>query len=105
MYRKMDSIQQRAQQIAQIAFQLDVLERIVEGPYAAGAEPTAADAALFPTVVFMDFMLPTYFGWKDLFQDRPNLRRWWQAIKADPDAVKVRAVTGRRCAASGSMGM
>ena len=34
----------------------------MQGPFVAGSEITAADAALFPTFVFFDFILPTYFG-------------------------------------------
>lgn len=35
MYKKMDA-EQRALQLAKLAFQLDVLEGIVEGPFVAG---------------------------------------------------------------------
>lgn len=44
---------ERAKGIAQIAFQLDVLEGICAGPYLAGDVITSADSALFPTVVFL----------------------------------------------------
>lgn len=36
----------------------------------AGSSITAADGALFPTAVFLDFILPTYFGWKGLWETR-----------------------------------
>lgn len=52
MYRAMD-VSERARQIKQIAFQLDVLESICAGPYLAGDQITTADSAVFPTVVFM----------------------------------------------------
>ncbi|KXZ55975.1 hypothetical protein GPECTOR_2g1527 [Gonium pectorale] len=89
MYRTMDSAETRAKQIEQIAFQLDVLEGIVQGPYVAGSEVTAADAALFPTFVFFEFILPTYFGWADVFAGRPKLGAWWAAMKADPVAAQI----------------
>lgn len=46
--------------------------RVIEGraraaPYLAGSEPTAADAALFPTAVFLNFILPRHFGWASAF--------------------------------------
>ncbi len=49
MYKKMDAAQ-RAEQLSQLAYQLDVLEGIMDpvGPYAAGAQLTTADSALFP---------------------------------------------------------
>ncbi|GIL70070.1 hypothetical protein Vretimale_3346 [Volvox reticuliferus] len=89
MYRSMDSAETRAKQIEQIAYQLNVLEGIVEGPYVAGSQVTSADAALFPTFVFFEFMLPTYFGWKDVFAGRPKLAAWWNNMKADPVAAKI----------------
>lgn len=52
MYRAMEPAE-RAKGIAQIAFQLDVLEGICAGPYLAGDVITSADSALFPTVVFL----------------------------------------------------
>ncbi|GLC43872.1 hypothetical protein PLESTF_001405100 [Pleodorina starrii] len=89
MYRSMDCVETRAAQIGQIAFQLDVLEGLVRGPYAAGSQVTAADAALFPTFVFFEFMLPAYFGWSDVFAGRPKLAAWWAHMKQDPVAAKI----------------
>ncbi|PNW74809.1 hypothetical protein CHLRE_12g508850v5 [Chlamydomonas reinhardtii] len=89
MYRTMDSVETRAKQIEQIAFQLNVLEGIVQGPFVAGSEITAADAALFPTFVFFDFILPTYFGWKDVFAGKPKLKSWWENMKKDAEGAKI----------------
>lgn len=88
MYKKMDA-QQRLQQLAQIAFQLDVLENLVEGPFVTGSEVSYADAALFPTFVFFNWMLPSKFGWSGVFIGRPKLEAWWNAISADADAQRV----------------
>ncbi|EFJ50701.1 hypothetical protein VOLCADRAFT_88491 [Volvox carteri f. nagariensis] len=59
------------------------------GPYVAGDQVTAADAALFPTFVFFEFILPTYFGWGDVFAGRPKLAAWWARMKEDPVAAKI----------------
>lgn len=42
MYRAMPSVEQRAKDLAQLAFQLDVLEGTIAGPYATGPEITSA---------------------------------------------------------------
>ncbi|KAI8466013.1 MAG: glutathione S-transferase [Monoraphidium minutum] len=88
MYRAMDA-SDRARQIKQIAFQLDVLEGLCAGPYLAGASITSADSALFPTVVFMRQMLPDVFGWRDVFAGRPKLAAWWAALQEDPHSARV----------------
>ncbi|GFR46432.1 hypothetical protein Agub_g8006 [Astrephomene gubernaculifera] len=89
MYRRMERPEERAAQIGQIAFQLGVLEGVVQGPYIAGADPTSADAALFPTFVFLTFMLPRYFGWRDVFAGKPRLAAWWRTMQADPAAAQI----------------
>ena len=45
MYRKMDA-QERLAQLQQIAFQLDVLEGVVAGPFVAGARSLAGNLIL-----------------------------------------------------------
>ena len=49
--------------------------QIFIGPFLVGDEITAADAALFPTMVFCDLILPKYFGWKGLWDTRYVERR------------------------------
>ncbi|KAG2500784.1 hypothetical protein HYH03_001546 [Edaphochlamys debaryana] len=90
MYKPM-GIEDRAKGIAALAFQMDVLEGICKGPFMAGSEVTSADAALFPSFVFIEFILPKFFGWKDVFAGRPKLAAWWAAMKADPVAAGVMA--------------
>ena len=67
---------------------LDV-ERYVDGggPYLVGGEPTHADAALFPTLVFADFMLPQ-FGRK--LELGPETRKWFDYMCGGDDAVGAR---------------
>lgn len=58
---------------------------------AAGDEITAGDSALFPTFVFATYILPRYFGWRDVFAGRPNLAGWWANIQQDQHAQRVSA--------------
>ena len=88
MYKEME-VAQRAKAIERLAFQLDVLNRLVKGPYVSGPPLGLADAALFPTLAFCRFILPQYFGWEDLFAHRQQLGQYWAAIEADPAGAKV----------------
>ena len=97
MYRGPMDIADRADKIAEIAKQLDVLEGILEvraAPFVAGDAPTFADAALFPTFVFMEFILPRHFGWADVFAGRPKLKAWWAAMCADTQCARVKDEVG-----------
>ena len=88
MYKDME-IAQRAKNIERIAFQLDVLNKLVKGPYVSGEQMGLADAALFPTLTFVRFILPQFFGWKDIFEQRKALGQYWATIEADPAGAKV----------------
>ncbi|KAK3289592.1 hypothetical protein CYMTET_2986 [Cymbomonas tetramitiformis] len=89
MYKSMD-IEERAAKIAELAKQLDVLEGIVEGsPYIVGDTPSLADAALFPTFVFFTYILPSQFGWTDVFASRPKLKAWWEHMCKDDCGKRV----------------
>lgn len=50
----------RREALAALRQQLGILEDMVdpEGPYLAGPAPTLADCAIFPTAVFIKYMLP-----------------------------------------------
>ena len=68
MYRGPMDRATRATQLAEIARQLRILDEICgreDGDYVAGETKSAADAALFPTLIFCDFLLPKYFGWSE----------------------------------------
>lgn len=55
----------RAQQVQQLAFQLDVLEDIAAaggGPFVAGEDISYGDGALAPSFVFFTEILPKHFG-------------------------------------------
>jgi len=56
-----------------------------EGPYLCGAEPTQADCAVYPTLLFAEYMLPK-FG--ETFELEPKLARWWQFMNAEDDVAK-----------------
>jgi len=91
MYRGPMDIKERADGIAAIAKQLTVLEDICEaGPYFVGDKPSSADAALFPTFIFMTYILPSKFGWEDVFTGKPKLKAWYENMKqADAAGARV----------------
>ena len=87
MYRGPMDREPRATQIEELKRQLKVLDEIagrVKGRYVCGQTKSSADAAIFPTLIFCDFLLPKYFGWKEAFG--PNLRRMYDAMMEDVDA-------------------
>ena len=49
----------------------------------------------FPTIIFMEFMLPRVFDWPDLFNEPHDefsaLRAWFTAMKARPEFASVHA--------------
>lgn len=57
-------------------------------------ELSLADFTWFPTIIFMEFMLPRVFDWPDVFNDGdefPALRAWFVAMKARPEFASVHA--------------
>eukprot|EP00242_Pyramimonas_sp_CCMP2087_P014111 CAMPEP_0198211934 /NCGR_PEP_ID=MMETSP1445-20131203/25428_1 /TAXON_ID=36898 /ORGANISM="Pyramimonas sp., Strain CCMP2087" /LENGTH=312 /DNA_ID=CAMNT_0043886295 /DNA_START=55 /DNA_END=990 /DNA_ORIENTATION=+ len=90
MYRGPMPLKDRAEGIKAISQQLQILEDICEaGPYFVGDQPSTADAALFPTFVFMAFILPCKFGWDDVFAGKPKLKAWYQHMKVDGCGARV----------------
>lgn len=93
MYKAGIAAEERAKQIGELAKQLDILEGIADdqGPFICGPEPTFADAAFLPTIEgFCHYILPSIFGWDDIYQNRPRLQRAAKALAADPCALRVR---------------
>ena len=91
MYRGPMAADVRAAQISDIDRYLDIMEKTTqefEGPYLCGAEPCTADAALFPTFVFMTHLLPKYFGWENVFDGRPSLERWYKFMVTEDESAK-----------------
>lgn len=82
----------RGRALDEFVLQLDILETLIDddnpGPYLLGPEPTHADVALFPTLVFAERMLPKF---DKPFQLGPKLAAWWKYMTsgADPVAAKV----------------
>ncbi|WPT18001.1 Glutathione S-transferase F14 [Picochlorum sp. SENEW3] len=90
LYKPMDSAEERAEGIAQIAMQLDTIERYCTGPFICGSEMSYADTAIMPTFVFLNYILPRFFGWKDgIFLGRPKLGTWWDCMNKDDDTARV----------------
>lgn len=77
----------RAAKLAEIWKQLTWLEGQVKGPYMAGERVTHADMTWFPTVVFMEFMLPRVFSWPAVFHETehfPKLTAWFAKCSESP---------------------
>eukprot|EP00638_Chattonella_subsalsa_P000110 CAMPEP_0117754686 /NCGR_PEP_ID=MMETSP0947-20121206/12968_1 /TAXON_ID=44440 /ORGANISM="Chattonella subsalsa, Strain CCMP2191" /LENGTH=373 /DNA_ID=CAMNT_0005573805 /DNA_START=141 /DNA_END=1262 /DNA_ORIENTATION=- len=81
----------RSDALAELKKQLTVLESMVseEGPYLCGEELSLADATIFPTAVFMVFMLPKFdFAPTDIFG--PKLQKWWDHMTTKEEvAMKI----------------
>lgn len=88
MYKAM-GIEERADKLRTLHNLLNYFERMLDGPYVCGSQMTLADATLFPTFVFFLHILPSRFGWRDVFDGRPKLRAWWEVIEADGHATRV----------------
>ncbi|KAJ8611268.1 hypothetical protein CTAYLR_004128 [Chrysophaeum taylorii] len=69
--------------------QLGELEAIVDdpAPYMLGDEPTQADVACFPTLLFAERMLPKF---DKPFALGPKLQKWWDFMCSGRDAVATR---------------
>jgi hypothetical protein len=85
----------RAAKIHELWRQLNWLEDHVEqgSRYLVGNQLTLADFTWFPTCVFMEYMLPNFFGWPQLFdpgapppQPFPKLAAWYAGLRADEPA-------------------
>lgn len=76
----------RAAKIAELWKQLHWLEKHIKGPYLAGISLSHADMTWFPTCVFMEFMLPRVFGWRNVVEDRehfPRLCEWYSLLTSE----------------------
>lgn len=91
MYRDYgEDVGRRAQHVQELNRCLDALEQVaVATPFLAGKEVSLADATWLPTFVFFEYILPAKFGWNDLFQSRPKLKVWWEAMHQLPAGNKV----------------
>jgi glutathione S-transferase len=57
-------------------------------PFLCGNEISLADATLFPTMVFCDFMLPQFFGYKQSDFMGPVLREWYTHLSNEVSCAK-----------------
>eukprot|EP00245_Coleochaete_scutata_P008107 TRINITY_DN2411_c4_g1_i1.p1 TRINITY_DN2411_c4_g1~~TRINITY_DN2411_c4_g1_i1.p1 ORF type:complete len:328 (+),score=40.82 TRINITY_DN2411_c4_g1_i1:56-1039(+) len=92
MYRGGYTAEARSAAIAELARQLDIIERVIlADPYVAGPEISTGDFSLFAgALVFMNLFLPTYFGWESIFTGRPKLKKWWDTMNELPLAQRIR---------------
>lgn len=82
----------RAAKLAELWKQLNWLEQNIKEPYMGGERVTHADMTWYPTVIFMEFMLPRVFGWPQLFHETvhfPKLTKWFGHCSKDPIFAKV----------------
>jgi len=72
--------------ITEIHKKLDILEKFIGAPYAAGEQRTIADASLVPTF----YLIETYFFKVDPkgFAPHPKVAAWWNNLKND-EAVQI----------------
>lgn len=105
MYRGPMPVPKRAEDLKQIAKQMEIIEGILrdaassrsksddagaDGPFIAGRDPCYADAALFPTYVFVERILPKYFGWDaDVFGEAPRTKTWFNALARDAGGSRI----------------
>ena len=64
------------------------------GGYLVGDQLSLADLTWFPTAVFMEFMLPRFFGWPALFDPNaqtptPALASWYARLREAPAFAQV----------------
>ena len=102
--RGMD-LKTRAAKIGEIYKQLSWLEAHIAsagrpGPYMLGTQLTLADMTWFPTSVFMEYLLPRFFGWPQIFDPAsttpaptpfPALARWYCAMQKNAAFASVRS--------------
>jgi glutathione S-transferase len=60
------------------------------GPFLGGNEISLADATLFPTMLFCDFMLPQFFNMSRETYMGKNLLAWWDHMSTVECAVAVK---------------
>ena len=91
------SIDDRWKKLAEIHKQLSFFEKNCKfSPYLCGDIVTHADLTVFPTTVFMEFMLPRVFGWPPIFTEKdtqfPRLSKWAMYMKENhPHFRKARS--------------
>ena len=61
------------------------------GPYILGDQLTLVDMVWFPTLVFMEFMMPVVFEWPEIFNSGehgfPKLSAWYTYVKTNDDPI------------------
>ena len=96
LYAEGFSPAERRAAVERISRGLDLVEGAALGPFLCGPCPTSTDACLFPSVVLLDLVLPTRFGWTEwtdeaLFWKRPRLHAWFELMKYERGASEAQA--------------
>ncbi|NOT55564.1 MAG: glutathione S-transferase family protein [Deltaproteobacteria bacterium] len=77
-----------AEKLAEVNSRLDQLDATIGSPWAAGSAFTLADAAIAPTMFFLNTFLPQ-FGSKGPLEGRPKVAAWWAAVQERPSVKKA----------------
>jgi len=91
----------RKHSILEIIRQYNILESIIQKFYLlhprfmpvnkkyflCGNEISLADATLFPTTVFVNYILPKFFGYSEKTIFKPNIKRWFDFMSSEVEAA------------------
>ena len=91
MYRGPMDVKTRADQLAEVAKQLDVIEGAMslrDGPSEREGAVNRRRCAV-PDVRVHRVHPPKHFGWKDVFVGRPRTAEWWEAMRLDTCGARV----------------
>jgi glutathione S-transferase len=84
--------------LAEVATQLDYLEKRIGSPWAAGPAFSLADCALAPSIWYVEKLMPA-FGAKGIFGDRPKLQAWFGRVQERPSVKRALAAQAEALAA------
>ncbi len=77
-----------AEKLAEVNSRLDQLDATIGSPWAAGSAFSLADAAMAPTMFFLNTFLPQ-FGSTGPLEGRPKVAAWWTAVQERPSVKKA----------------
>jgi len=76
------------EKLKEVNSRLDQLDATIGSPWAAGSAFSLADAALAPTMFFLNTFLPQ-FGSKGPLEGRSKVAAWWKNVQERPSVKKT----------------
>ncbi|MSQ48016.1 MAG: glutathione S-transferase family protein [Deltaproteobacteria bacterium] len=76
------------EKIKEVNSRLDQLDATIGSPWVAGSAFTLADAAIAPTMFFLNTFLPQ-LGSKGPLEGRPKVAAWWKSVQERPSVKKA----------------